>query len=91
MASTPDSSHVSEHTVSAPHGTTPQDAHGAHHDHYDPPTGWLWGVRPGEKYQKEGWEGIWYYGFYGSIALAMLAYAGKPDTKYVLLHETFGK
>lgn len=42
MASTPDSSHVSEHKVDAAHGATPQDVHGAHHeDHYDPPVRFL--------------------------------------------------
>ncbi|KAF2797835.1 hypothetical protein K505DRAFT_322281 [Melanomma pulvis-pyrius CBS 109.77] len=61
--------------------TTPLRAadHG-HESHYDQPTGWLFGVKPGEKYQKEGWEGIWYWGFYGSFALATVAYAFKPDT-----------
>ncbi|PSN61976.1 NADH:ubiquinone oxidoreductase 11.6kD subunit [Corynespora cassiicola Philippines] len=53
---------------------------GGHGTHYDPPSGWLFGVKPGEKYQKEGWEGIWYWGFYGSIAFAVIAYAFKPDT-----------
>lgn len=56
---------------------------GGHESHYDPPSGWLFGVKPGEKYQKEGWEGIWYWGFYGSFAVAIVAYAFKPDTRYV--------
>ncbi|KAL2021249.1 hypothetical protein VTK56DRAFT_7328 [Thermocarpiscus australiensis] len=47
---------------------------------YDPPTGWLWGVRPGEKYQNEGWEGPFFYGFWGSIIVFAIAYAFKPDT-----------
>ena len=51
---------------------------------YDPPTGNLFGVPPGQKYQKEGWETIWVWGFWGSIGLAMVAYAFKPDTSYVL-------
>jgi hypothetical protein len=55
-----------------------QDHH--HGDHYDPPGGWLWGLRPGEKYEKEGWEGLFYYGFYGSFVVAAIAYAFKPDT-----------
>jgi hypothetical protein len=50
---------------------------------YDPPTGWLWGVRPGEKYQNEGWEGPFFYGFWGSIIVFAIAYAWKPDTSYV--------
>lgn len=52
----------------------------AHEDHYDPPSGWLFGVKPGEKAEKEGWENIWVYGFFGSLGLAAVAYAFKPDT-----------
>lgn len=57
------------------------DSHGSH---YDPPTGWLWGVPPGSKPEKEGWEGIWYWGFCGGLAVCVGAYAFKPDTKYVV-------
>lgn len=52
-------------------------------DHYDPPTGWLFGVKPGEKYQKEGWENAFYFGFVGSLVIAGIAYVFKPDTSYV--------
>lgn len=52
----------------------------AHEDHYDPPSGWLFGVKPGEKAEKEGWETIWVWGFFGSLGLATVAYAFKPDT-----------
>lgn len=55
-----------------------------HGDHYDPPTGWLFGVKPGQKYVKEGWENIWYFGFVGSLLVAGVAYVFKPDTSYVL-------
>ncbi|MCJ1372380.1 hypothetical protein MMC20_003604 [Loxospora ochrophaea] len=51
-----------------------------HENHYDPPTGWLWGIPPGEKYQKEGWETVWMWGFFGSLAVATVAYAYKPDS-----------
>ncbi|MCJ1475646.1 hypothetical protein MMC13_004309 [Lambiella insularis] len=51
-----------------------------HESHYDPPSGWLFGVPPGEKYKKEGWEGIWVWGFWGSLGLATVAYAYKPDS-----------
>ncbi|KAJ5595379.1 uncharacterized protein N7459_001587 [Penicillium hispanicum] len=51
-----------------------------HGDHYDPPSGWLFGVKPGQKYVKEGWEGVWYYGFIGSFLVAGIAYVFKPDT-----------
>ncbi|OJJ49371.1 hypothetical protein ASPZODRAFT_129819 [Penicilliopsis zonata CBS 506.65] len=52
-------------------------------DHYDPPSGYLFGVKPGQKYVKEGWENIWYYGFIGSLLVAGVAYVFKPDTSYV--------
>ena len=52
----------------------------AHEPRYDPPGGWLWGRPPGEKYEKEGWEGIWYWGVWGSLGLTVVAYAYKPDT-----------
>lgn len=48
--------------------------------HYDPPTGNLFGVPPGGKYEKEGWEGWYYYGFCGGVALLVVAYTFKPDT-----------
>ena len=60
--------------------TASKQAEHAHEDHYDPPTGWLFGVKPGEKYQKEGWETVWVWGFFGSLGLAAVAYAFKPDT-----------
>ena len=56
---------------------------GGHESQYDPPTGNLFGVAPGEKYKKEGWEGIFFWGFWGSLGLAGVAYAFKPDTSYV--------
>ncbi|PYH99126.1 NADH-ubiquinone oxidoreductase [Aspergillus ellipticus CBS 707.79] len=49
-------------------------------DHYDPPTGYLFGLKPGQKYVKEGWENLWYYGFIGSLLVAGVAYVFKPDT-----------
>lgn len=51
---------------------------------YDAPTGWLFGVKPGEKPEKEGWEPFWYYGYFGCFAFAVIAYAFKPDTRYVI-------
>ncbi|KAH8665936.1 ESSS subunit of NADH:ubiquinone oxidoreductase, partial [Tricladium varicosporioides] len=53
---------------------------GAHEEHYDPPSGWLFGVKPGEKAEKEGWENLWVYGFFGSLGLGVVGYAFKPDT-----------
>lgn len=55
----------------------------AHEDHYDPPGGWLFGVKPGEKYENEGWENIWFYGFFGSMLFGVVGYCYKPDTRYV--------
>lgn len=61
--------------------TTPaRRAGGGHGPEFDPPTGWLFGVRPGEKAEKEGWEGLAYYGFCGSLVAFGIAYAFKPDT-----------
>merc|ERR1711964_545458 len=65
---------------SPPPPSPPAQQHHAHEDHYDPPTGWLFGVKPGEKAEKEGWEAIWVYGFFGSLAAGVVAYAFKPDT-----------
>ncbi len=47
---------------------------------YDPPTGWLFGVKPGEKYQREGWEMPFYWLFCGGLVVFSVAYAFKPDT-----------
>ncbi|XMA10202.1 hypothetical protein WAI453_002993 [Rhynchosporium graminicola] len=60
--------------------TTTRAADHAHEDHYDPPSGWLFGVKPGEKPEKEGWENAFVYGFFGSLALGVVGYAFKPDT-----------
>jgi hypothetical protein len=57
----------------------------SHDDHYDPPGGILFGVKPGEKYQDEGWERIFYWGFFGSMAFGIIGYAYKPDTRCVTL------
>ncbi|EMR71096.1 hypothetical protein MGN70_001454 [Eutypa lata] len=58
---------------------TPRPA-ASHGPQYDPPTGWLFGLKPGEKYQKEGWENPFFYGFCGSLVIAGVAYGFKPDT-----------
>ncbi|CAH0052725.1 unnamed protein product [Clonostachys solani] len=46
---------------------------------WDPPTGWLWGIKPGEKPEPEGWEWPMYI-FCGALAAATVALAFKPDT-----------
>lgn len=53
----------------------------AHEDQYDSPSGWLFGVKPGEKYENEGWENVWYYGFFGSCLFGIVGYCYKPDTR----------
>lgn len=61
-------------------------AHGEHEHHedmYDPPGGWLWGQNPREKYEEEGWEKLWYWGFFGGLGVATIAYQFKPDTTCV--------
>ncbi|KAK3945574.1 putative NADH-ubiquinone oxidoreductase [Diplogelasinospora grovesii] len=60
--------------------TTKVSGGASHGPQYDPPTGWLFGVKPGEKYQNEGWETPFFYGFCGSLVLFTIAYAFKPDT-----------
>lgn len=46
---------------------------------FEPPTGWLWGVKPGEKAEAEGWEWPMYI-FLGGLAATGVALAFKPDT-----------
>ncbi|KAH8922236.1 hypothetical protein BT69DRAFT_1351080 [Atractiella rhizophila] len=38
---------------------------------FNPPTGYLWGKKPSEREVKEGWEALWYFGFYGGTALVI--------------------
>lgn len=46
---------------------------------FEPPTGWLWGIKPGEKPEPEGWE--WPMYLFGASLLATgVALAFKPDT-----------
>lgn len=40
------------------------------------------GVPPGQKYEKEGWEDIFIWGYCGVTLLAIVAYTFKPDTRY---------
>ncbi|KAI9892569.1 MAG: hypothetical protein M1814_001258 [Vezdaea aestivalis] len=58
--------------------TTPTQK--ASHSQYDPPSGWLWGVPPGQKPEKEGWENMWFYGFWGAVGITACAYVFKPDS-----------
>lgn len=54
--------------------------HGSHGPVYDPPSGWLWAIPPGEKQKTEGWEWIWYTFVFGGSALGAVGYYFKPDT-----------
>jgi hypothetical protein len=72
-------------SISSTLPTQAAQSHGhEHEDHYDPPGGWLWGIPPGQKYQREGWESPLYYGVIGSLIAAGVAYAFKPDTRYLV-------
>ncbi|KAH0842625.1 NADH:ubiquinone oxidoreductase [Fonsecaea pedrosoi] len=73
-ATTAHNEHRGQDTHPSHHG----DAHG-HDDHFDAPAGWLWGQRPGEKYEKEGWEGFAWV-FVASWVVAVAAYTMKEDT-----------
>ncbi|EXJ79421.1 hypothetical protein A1O3_08923 [Capronia epimyces CBS 606.96] len=76
LASTHSAAHAAKHDD---HG----HGHGGHDDHFDPPGGWLWGERPGDKYEKEGWEPFAWF-FVASWVVAVAAYTMKEDTSYVL-------
>ncbi|MCJ1293262.1 hypothetical protein MMC34_004816 [Xylographa carneopallida] len=70
-------------TTSPPKAFSASGVRGAdapHESHYDPPSGWLFGIPPDEKYKKEGWENVWVWGFWGSLGVAVVAYAYKPDS-----------
>lgn len=54
---------------------------GGHEHHYDAPSGWLFGVKPGEEYKKEGWENATFYVFIPMMVLFVGIYAFKPDTR----------
>lgn len=54
---------------------------GGHEHHYDAPSGWLFGVKPGEEYKKEGWENATFYVFIPMMVLFVGVYAFKPDTR----------
>ncbi|KAG0369214.1 ESSS subunit of NADH:ubiquinone oxidoreductase-domain-containing protein [Gamsiella multidivaricata] len=56
---------------------------GGHAEGYNQPTGYLFGEKPlppGAKRVKEDWEGIFLYGFMGSMAAGAALIYYKPDT-----------
>ncbi|EPE04844.1 nadh ubiquinone oxidoreductase subunit [Ophiostoma piceae UAMH 11346] len=53
---------------------------GDHGSQYDPSGGWLFGVKPGEKYKPEGWEKPFFWGFCGSLIVFVCVLPFKPDT-----------
>ncbi|KAJ3480870.1 hypothetical protein NLI96_g8046 [Meripilus lineatus] len=72
--------------VAAPRRLATTSRRYASHGHgpqYNEPTGWLFSEKPpppGQKRKKEDWERLWYYGMYGSMALAGVLLYYKPDT-----------
>ncbi|KAJ2042444.1 hypothetical protein GGI08_007715 [Coemansia sp. S2] len=48
---------------------------------FNEPGGYLFGRKPGEKYEEEGWEKIWIGGFTIAFTLAGLGVYYKPDTR----------
>lgn len=75
------SSHSAAGELKGSEGGHEADHHhgGGHEDHFDPPGGWLWGIRPGEKAEKEGWEPLAWV-FVGAWVVAVAAYTMKEDT-----------
>jgi hypothetical protein len=75
--------HQNHHRQSAAHHH--DDHHHDDHHHapepaYHPPTGWLWGVRPGEKPETEGWEVPMAFAV-ASCAVFAIALAFKPNER----------
>lgn len=58
-------------------GAAGKDDH--HGSAFEPPTGWLFGVPPGEKAPKEGWE-VPMYVYMASFVVTGIFLAFKPDT-----------
>lgn len=66
--------------ASVPRRTMASHSHG-HESPYDQPSGWFLNQNPAEPpLKKEGWENVFFYGFFGSFFAAGVAYAYKPDT-----------
>ncbi|PIA16436.1 NADH:ubiquinone oxidoreductase 11.6kD subunit [Coemansia reversa NRRL 1564] len=53
--------------------------HGA--PQFNEPGGYLFGRKPGEKLEKEGWETIWGVGFGTAFVMIALGLYYKPDTR----------
>ncbi len=84
-AATSSAAAVARRRATAPFSSTASRASGGGHgSQYDPPTGWLFGVKPGEKYKNEGWEKPFFWGFCGSLLVFACIVPFKPDTSYVL-------
>lgn len=66
-----------------PFSMTPRRMGGGGGDHhesqFDPPSGWLWGIKPGEKAEPEGWEWPMYLMIAGIVGTG-IAIVYKPDT-----------
>ncbi|KAJ2612431.1 hypothetical protein EV177_002999 [Coemansia sp. RSA 1804] len=55
--------------------------HGHGEPQFNEPGGYLFGQKPGVKYEKEGWETIWYGGLGISALLIFFGLRYKPDTR----------
>jgi hypothetical protein len=67
--------------LSSTQQTRAATSHDDHHESpYDPPGGWLWGVPPGEKRQREGWEIPFFTMYCGGTVVAVICYSMKEDT-----------
>ncbi|OMH79839.1 hypothetical protein AX774_g6740 [Zancudomyces culisetae] len=54
---------------------------GGHGPELQEPSGYLFNRKPGVKYEREGWENLWYFGFYPVVLFGGIGLYFKPDTK----------
>ncbi|KAJ2363603.1 hypothetical protein IW150_006693 [Coemansia sp. RSA 2607] len=65
--------------TAAPGARLVRGGHGA--PQFNEPGGYLFGRKPGEKYESEGWEVIWIGGFTIAFGLIAVGQIYKPDTR----------
>ncbi|KIM32714.1 hypothetical protein M408DRAFT_326460 [Serendipita vermifera MAFF 305830] len=69
--------------ISASPSSTLGRRHSSHGEHFNEPSGLLFGELPrkdGSKRQREDWELLWHVGMGGSIVLALGIFYFRPDT-----------
>jgi len=54
------------------------DHHHGHSEHYDVAGGYLFGVKPGERREREGWEWMYYIFMFGGMAFITVGLFLKP-------------